>query len=62
MLNQFKETATEQRYKKPKNLQQLQSFTQKHKDIQCIRHIINLAVQDVLKTFKAKLAKETKTY
>ena len=62
MLDLFEETATEQRNKKPDNLQQLQLFTWKHRDIQCIGYIINLAVQEVLKTLKAQSAEETETY
>jgi hypothetical protein len=62
MLDLFKETATEQCNEKLDNLQQPWSFTRKHGDVQCIRHIINLAVQEVLKTLKAQPAKETETY
>jgi hypothetical protein len=44
MLNQFEETVIEQRHEKPENLQQPWSFTWKHEDVQCVRHVINLAV------------------
>jgi hypothetical protein len=56
MLDQFEEVAKEQCYKKPENLQQPWSFTQ------YIGHIINLAVQDVLRTLKVQPAEETETY
>jgi hypothetical protein len=62
MLDLFEETAKEQRNKKLNNLQQPWSFTQKDGDVQCIKHVINLAVQEALKTLKAEPAKETETY
>jgi hypothetical protein len=62
MLDLFEEIVREQRYEKLDNLQQPWSFTRKDSDVQCIRHVINLAVQEVLKILKAKLAKETETY
>jgi len=62
MLDLFEETAKEQRYEKLDNLQQPWSFTRKDDDVQCIRYVINLAVQEALKTLKAKPAKETETY
>ena len=62
MLHQFEETAKEQQHEKPNNLQQPWSFTQKEGDVHCIGHVINLAVQDALKTLKAQPAEETETY
>lgn len=62
MLDQFEETVTEQCHEKPENLQQPWSFTRKHGDVQYIGYIINLAVQNTLKTLKAQPAEETETY
>ena len=62
MLDQFEATAKDQYNEKPKNLQQLQPFTQKEGDVRYIRHVINLAVQEALKTLKAMLVEETETY
>ena len=62
MLDLFEETARKQRNEKPDNLQQLQSFTQKEGNVRYIGHIINLAVQEALKTLKAEPAEETETY
>jgi hypothetical protein len=62
MLDQFEATAEEQRKGKPDNIQQPWSFTQKEGDVRCIGHVINLAVQEALKTLKAVPAQETETY
>jgi hypothetical protein len=62
MLDIFEETVREQRYEKPDNLQQPWSFTQKEGDIHCVGHVINLAVQQALKTLKAEPVEETETY
>jgi hypothetical protein len=62
ILDVFEETAREQRYEKPDNLQQPWSFTQKEGDVCCVGHVINLAVQQALKTLKAEPAEETETY
>ena len=62
MLNKF-EVATSFHKDKDKDcLKQLQSFTRKEGNVQCIKHIINLAVQDVLTYFKAILSDISKTY
>ena len=55
MLDQFEATAEEQRKGKPDNIQQPWSFTRKEGDVCCIGHVINLAVQEALKTLKAIL-------
>jgi hypothetical protein len=62
MLDQFEAVVEEQFNKKPNNLQQPWSFTCKEGDIRCIGHVINLAVQEALKTLKAVLAEETEAY
>ena len=62
MLDIFEETVREQHDQKLDNLQQPWSFTRKEGNVQYIRHVINLAVQEALKTLKAKPAKETETY
>ena len=62
MLDVFEEIAGEQRDQKPDNLQQPWSFTRREGDVRCIGHVINLAVQDALKTLKAEPAEETETY
>jgi hypothetical protein len=62
MLDQLEAIVGDQRDAKPENLQQPWSFTRKEGDVRCIGHVINLAVQEALKTLKAVLAKETETY
>ena len=62
MLDVFEEIVEEQRDQKLDNLQQPQLFTRKEGDVQCIGHVINLAVQEALKTLKAEPAEETETY
>jgi hypothetical protein len=62
MLDVFEETAREQQYEKLDNLQQPWLFTRKEGDVRCIGHVINLAVQEALKTLKAEPAEETETY
>ena len=62
MLDKFEAIARDQFDEKLDNLQQLQSFTQKEGDIHYIRHIINLVVQEALKTLKAKPIEEMETY
>ncbi len=53
MLDQFEETTRDQHDEKPENIQQPWLFTWKEGDIRCIGHVINLAVQEALKTLKA---------
>ena len=62
MLDQFEATARDQHDEKPENLQQPWSFTRKEGDVRCVGHVINLAVQEALKTLKAVPAEETETY
>src|SRR5450755_945234 len=62
MLDQFEAVVEEQFNKKPNNLQQPWSFTYKEGDIRCIGYVINLAVQEALKTLKAVPAEETEAY
>jgi hypothetical protein len=62
MLDQFEATARDQHDEKPENLQQPWPFTRKEGDVRCIGHVINLAVQEALKTLKAVPAEETETY
>jgi hypothetical protein len=62
MLDQFEATAEAQFDSKPYNIQQPWSFTRKEGDVRCIGHVINLAVQEALKTLKAVPAEETEAY
>ena len=62
MLDQFEATAKDQHDEKPENIQQPWSFTRKEGDVRCIGHVINLAVQEALKTLKAMPVEETETY
>jgi hypothetical protein len=52
MLDEFEAVVKDQFNEKPDNLQQLWPFTRKEGDVRCIKHVINLAVQDALKTLK----------
>ena len=52
MLDEFKAVVKDQFNEKLDNLQQPWPFTRKEGDVHCIRHVINLAVQDALKTLK----------
>ena len=60
MLNEFEVTASF--YEADDCLQQPWSFTRKEGDVWCIRHIINLAVQDALTQLKAVPSDVSKTY
>ena len=60
MLNGFKAAASF--YEDRDCLEQPWSFTRKEGDVQCIRHIINLAVQDALSQLKAVPLDISKTY
>jgi hypothetical protein len=52
MLDEFEAIARDQFDEKPDNLQQPWPFTRKEGDVRCIGHVINLVVQDALKTLK----------
>ena len=60
MLNGFKAAASF--YEDRDCIEQPWSFTCKEGDVQCIRHIINLAVQDALSQLKAIPLDISKTY
>jgi hypothetical protein len=60
MLNEFE--AAVSFYEADDCLQQPWSFTCKEGDVRCIRHIINLAVQDALTQLKAVPFNVSKTY
>ena len=62
MLNEFEAATREQFNTKLDNLQQLQLFTRAEGDVYCIGHIINLVVQEALKTLKAIPIEKIKTY
>jgi hypothetical protein len=49
-------------YEDNNSLQQPYSYTCKEGDVRCLRHIINLAVQEALKQLKAVLLDESKDY
>ena len=51
MLDHLEATVEEQRESKLYNIQQPWSFTQKEGDVRCIGYIINLVIQEALKTF-----------
>ena len=60
MLNEFEAAASF--YEDGDCLEQPWSFTHKEGDVQCLGHIINLAVQDALKQLKAMPSDISETY
>ena len=58
MLSKYKKLAVERQA----TIQQPWTFTVKEGDVQCIAHIINLAVQAALKSLKASPDTETEAY
>jgi hypothetical protein len=62
MLNEFEAAASFYKDGNGDCLEQPWSFTCKEGNVRCIRHIINLAVQDALTHLKAVLLDVSKTY
>jgi hypothetical protein len=58
MLSEYEKIASERQT----TIQQPWTFTVKEGDVQCMAHIINLAVQAALKSLKASLDTETEAY
>ena len=46
----------------PENPQQPWSFTRKEGDVQCVAHVINIAVQEALKLLKAVPSEQLESY
>jgi hypothetical protein len=62
MLNEFEAAVSFYEDRDRDCPEQLWSFTRKEGDVRCIRHIINLAVQDVLTHLKAIPSDISETY
>jgi hypothetical protein len=62
MLDKFESLVNEYQRSRPNCPYQPWSFTQKEGNIRCLRHVINLAVQEAMTQLKATLSDVTETY